>query len=117
LDIPSMQIADKAMSLNGDLVKWSKANPIPVTINIIPDSTDDTNIGVLFEANRVARNKKSAQDEIDLIVTDPNTGAVTTFTGGLITDGMPATGISQTGRKITKAYIFSFENVVRVGIL
>ena len=32
-DIPSIQIADKAMGLNGDLVTWSKANPITITIN------------------------------------------------------------------------------------
>ena len=31
-DIPSIQIADKAMGVNGELIIWSKPNPINVNI-------------------------------------------------------------------------------------
>lgn len=40
-DVPSMQLADKAMGLNGDLITWSKASPLTPTINVIPGSEDD----------------------------------------------------------------------------
>ena len=55
LDVPQQQIADKAMGVNGDLITWSKANPLNLTLNIIPASDDDRNMSVLLEANRVAR--------------------------------------------------------------
>ena len=42
-DIPSIQIADKAMGINGDLIIWSKANPIIITLNMIPQSFSDLN--------------------------------------------------------------------------
>ena len=43
LDVPQQQIADKAMGVNGDLITWSKANPLNLTLNIIPASDDDRN--------------------------------------------------------------------------
>jgi len=58
-DIPSLQIADTAMGLNGDLISWSKANPIKPTLNVIPASEDDRNLAVLLEANRVGAASRS----------------------------------------------------------
>ena len=52
-DIPSLQIGDSAMGLNGDLLTWSKANPIKVTLNVVPLGDDDINLAILLEANRV----------------------------------------------------------------
>ncbi len=43
LDVASIQIADKAMGLNGDLITWAIANPINMTLNVIPQSEDDNN--------------------------------------------------------------------------
>jgi hypothetical protein len=110
LDIPSVQIADKASGLNGDLVAWSKANPIPVTLNIIPNSDDDKNLSILFEANRVSRGKRSANDVITMTVIYPD-GSKTIFKEGIITDGMPGRSISNAQRQKTKAYVFAFEGV------
>jgi len=66
LDVPQQQIADKAMGVNGDLITWSKANPLLLTVNIIPGSDDDRNMSVLLEANRVARGKRGARDTVTL---------------------------------------------------
>ena len=66
LDVPQQQIADKAMGVNGDLITWSKANPLNLTLNIIPASDDDRNMSVMLEANRVARGKRGARDVITL---------------------------------------------------
>ena len=110
-DIGSQQIADSAMSLNGDLVTWSTANPIPLTVNVIPGSDDDRNMAVLLEANRVGQGKTSARDVITWVATLPGPDARTlTLTNGRITDGMVGNGIASSGRFKTKPYIFVFEN-------
>jgi hypothetical protein len=112
LDIPNTQIADKAMGLNGDLVPWSKANPLIVNISVIPESDDDTNLAILLEANRVGRGKTSARDEITLNAVFPS-GRFITYLKGAITDGPVASSVSSAGRLKSKTYSFCFEN--RIG--
>src|ERR1700735_4603861 len=65
-DIPSITVADKAMGLNGDLIVWSKATPIEITVAVINGGEDDQNLAVLLEANRVGQNKISARDLITI---------------------------------------------------
>lgn len=113
LDFPSLQLADKAMGLNGDLVSWGTANAIPMTVNVIPGSDSDIALSILAEANRVGRGKKSAKDRITAVVMYPD-GLPVTLTGGVLTDAMPANSVASAGRKKSKPYIFAFEN--KVGI-
>ena len=111
IDIPSQQIADKAMTLNGDLVTWSTANPIPLTLNVIPGSEDDLNLAILLEANRVGQGKTAVGDVLTFTSTTPGPeGRTLTLTNGRITDGMISNGVASGGRFKSKAYIFSFEN-------
>lgn len=108
-DVPSMQLADKGMGLNGDLITWSKASPLVPTINVIPGGDDDRNLQVLAEANRVAKGKRSVLDEITMTVIYPDdTGA--TYSPGKFTDYIPGKGVASSGRLKTSAYIFAFEN-------
>lgn len=111
-DIPSIQIRDKAMGLNGDLITWSKANPIGVTINLIPGSEDDKNVAALLEANRVGRGKSAVRDVITLTGIYPD-GSSVSLTEGKITDGMPGNAVASAGRLKSKAYSFVFENLTR----
>jgi hypothetical protein len=108
-DIPSIQIADKAMGLNGDMVVWSKANPIMITINVVPGSEDDKNLAILLEANRVGKGKAGARDEITIVAAYPNEGTLT-LSAGIITDGPPGKSIASAGRFKSNAYQFAFEN-------
>ena len=111
IDIPSQQIADKAMTLNGDLVTWSTANHIPLTLNIIPGSEDDQNLAILLESNRIGQGKTSARDVLTFTSTTPGVeGRTLTLTNGRITDGMISNGVASGGRFKSKAYIFAFEN-------
>lgn len=112
LDVPSQQIADKAMGVNGDLIVWSKANPITLTLNVIPDSDDDKNLQVLLEANRVGRGKRSARDSLTLVAVYPD-GSQRTWSPGKITDGIPGNALASSGRFKTKPYQFAFENTSR----
>ena len=112
LDIPGLQIADSAMGLNGDLIGWSKANPIKVTLNILPNTTDDIEMSILFEANRVGRGKIGARDIITMTLLYPS-GNFVTLTPGMITDGSPSSAVASAGRLKTKSYSFTFEG--RIG--
>lgn len=111
-DVPSQQVADKAMGVNGDLLTWSKATPINITLNVVPDGDDDENLSILLEANRVGRGKLSVRDQITMTITYPD-GSLVTYTNGKITDGMTAKSVASAGRFKTRAYMFTFEN--RIG--
>jgi len=111
LDLPSIQIADKAMGVNGDLVTWSKATPLTLTLNVIPTSDDDKNLSVLHEANRVGMGKQSARDIITLVIVYPS-GRTATYINGKITDGPSGDSVASAGRMKSKAYQFAFENRV-----
>ncbi len=110
IDFPEMQIGDSAMGLNGDLLTWSKANPIKTTLAVIPNSPADDLLSILFEANRVGYGKVGARDIITLSAIYPN-GEILTFKNGIITDGMPALSVASSSRLKTKTYSFSFENL------
>lgn len=111
LDQPSVQIKDKAMGLNGDALFWAKANPILATLNVIAGSSDDINLGILFENNRVGRGKNSVQDEVTMMISYPD-GSTQSLINGAMTDGMPGNSVASAGRLKSKPYIFAFENKV-----
>lgn len=112
IDFPSMQIADKAMGLNGDLITWSKPQPIIMTLNIIAGSDNDKELAILFQANRAGKGKLSARDVINMIVVYEGASVPLVLTNGVITDGIPATSVASSARFKTKAYSFAFENLV-----
>lgn len=109
LDIPSVQIGDKAMTMNGQLLTWSKANAIVATLNVVPTSTDDNALADLVEANRPVRGRTPARDEITMTVHYPN-GDLRTLTAGAVTDAMIGQSPSSAGRMKSKSYVFAFEN-------
>ena len=113
IDITSTDIANAAMGLNGDLVAWSTANPIPITLNLIPNSDDDRNMTILAERNRPSRGRSSARDEIQMIIVYPD-GIPVTYTGGRMISAPAGRSIASAGRLKTNAYVFNFES--KIGI-
>ena len=111
LDLPSVQLADKAMGVNGDLVTWSKATAKEVTLNVIPGSVDDINLSLLALANTPGIGLVPAGDEITLTAVYPS-GNIITCTGGAITDAMPGASVASSGRLKTKPYKFAFETII-----
>ena len=73
--------AETAMTLNGDLVTWSSATPIPVTMNVIAGSDDDRNLAILYSANRVGIGKIVTRDIITAIGTYPDGRSITLTNG------------------------------------
>lgn len=114
VDSPELVIAESGMGLNGDHVVWSKATPLDLTLNVIPESDDDTNLTVLHDANRVAKGKRGARDSIDITINYPN-GRTLTLTGGVIISGVPVTSTASSGRFKSKAFKFRFEGLARSG--
>ena len=87
-------------------------SPIALSLSVVPNSDDDRNLAVLFEANRVGKGKQGARDVINITAVYPD-GRTASFTQGVITDGMPANSPSSAGRFKSKTYQFAFENVNR----
>jgi hypothetical protein len=105
LDSSAIDIADKAMSLNGDPLFWAKAILIPMALGVVPASADDINLQILLNANRVAANKTSAGDVITATVTYPN-GLVTTLARGRIISGPPVLSVASAARFKSRVYGF-----------
>ena len=112
LDVPSIQVGDSAMGINGDLITWSKANPIKATLNVVPSSEDDINLAILLEANRPGRGKTGIRDIITMTLVYPS-GNFVNLISGIITDGTPSSSVSSAGRLKSKNYAFTFEG--RIG--
>ncbi|MDE2100253.1 MAG: hypothetical protein KGL39_23585 [Patescibacteria group bacterium] len=109
LDIAAIKIADTAMGLNGDGLKWSRAVMNPMVLNVIPNSDDDTNLSILANANRVSQGNSNARDIITAVLTYPD-GTVVTLNQGFITDAPFGSAVSSAGRLKTKTYSFSFSS-------
>lgn len=112
IDLASIKIADTGMGLNGDLITWAKAVAVPCVLAVVPGSTDDTNLSILAENNRVGRGKNGARDVITMTVRYPD-GSTAFLDPGVITDAMFAKSVSSAGRMKSKPYAFAFENITR----
>jgi len=109
LDSPELQIAEWGMGVNGDLVIWRTPKPIEFTLNVIPNTEEDKNLSILFDSNRVAKNKVSVKDVVTLIAKYPD-GTTKMLTNGAIVSGMPLNSIASNGKTKSKPYKFVFEN-------
>lgn len=114
LDIPEIEINGSAMSINGDLVTWSTPKPIQISLSVIPGSTDDKNLAILFGLNRAGKFKPSANDLINMTFMYNGTlagiGRRAVLVNGRCVSYSPGTGASSSGRKKSKTYSFVFEN-------
>src|SRR5262249_39565405 len=95
-DLPSIQIGDKAMGLNGDLLTWRRGTPLPSNPAGGPGSDDDATPGILARANRAARGRRPANDVTTATIVYPD-GSVITLSQGTITDAPFGRSISSAG--------------------
>lgn len=109
-DMASVQVRDKAMGVNGDLIVWSKANPLPLTLNVIPGTAESDNLDILAATNRAAKGRRAVLDQITAVVSYPD-GTQTRFLRGAITDAILGKPVASSGRIKTKQYQFAFEDL------
>jgi hypothetical protein len=110
IDCPSIQVGDKAMGGNGDLLTWSKATPIGVALSVIPKGDNDKSLGILLANNIVSRGKLSTRDIITLTINWPD-GEIEVYDKGKITDGAPGNSFASAGRAKSKTYQFAFQSM------
>ena len=110
-DFENLVIAEDAMALNGNYLTWASANPLRLTLNVIPGSTSDILLGTLFGLNRVGENKTSAGDVITMIAQYVGELPIL-LSGGSMLSGAPASSAASSGRKKSKPYQFGFGNQV-----
>ena len=111
LDLPEMTIADMAMGTNGDAASWTIAVPIPLTINLMPNTLSHLTMGIIFEANRAEKGKLPARDDITFTRIAPD-GSLLVLTKGRILSGTPATSMASSGRIKTASYKVSFAKML-----
>ncbi|CAH6851256.1 hypothetical protein EDB29_1011105 [Vibrio crassostreae] len=112
-DIPDIEIAETEMGTNGDLISWSVANPLPLTIGAIPNTEMHVFLQTLLSRNRPEKGKRPVGDTFVLVRVLPN-GEVATFTGGKMTGGSPIPSMGSSGKLSTPTFSFSFAKLVVV---
>ena len=111
-DIPSIAIAETAKGVNGDLVTWSSANPVNITLAMIAGSDDDEAMSLLFQANNPSGLATPSGDIIVLTAIYPDTSVVVA-SGGVPLEFMPGKSVATAGRLKSNTYTFSFEQIVQ----
>lgn len=106
-DIPTQEIGDLVLGVNGDAASFTKATPIVINLSVFPQTDDGNNLDILFNANRVQQGKNSANDDITIIAIYPN-GKFKTYGSGRIVSGMPGFSIASSARLKTMIYGFKF---------
>lgn len=111
-DLPELEIAQTAMGNNGDMLTWSTAKVIQITLGIIPGGIDDEILAVLLENNRVGKGKLlTTRDKITLTCLYPD-GKFINLVDGKLVKGSPASSAGSNGRLKSKTYTFEFGNKI-----
>lgn len=111
-DADSIQVHEVAngtvvLDLNGKVIRWTVANPVTVSIAVVPNSPEDEILAVIYNANRVSQTVRPANDSINFVLRFPN-GGVRTFTQGRIVGGPSAPTATADARLIGNVYTFAF---------
>lgn len=109
LNISDMTIMNSGMGVNGDMVVWRTAQPIPINLNVIPNTDECKDLENLFKLNMTQKNKVSSKDVITLMIEHPD-GKIDVLTHGYITGGKPVQDYSANGRAKSRTFSFVFEN-------
>ena len=129
MEFPDLETCGYAMTMNGELVTWTKPSPITFSITVIPGSKSDEAMRNLLYLGHVGGRRGKAIDQGSVYiesctVTVPSistetTGAIVgqakklqfTFKNGRLTGGRPAIGSNAEGKMSANTYRFVFESV------
>jgi hypothetical protein len=116
IDVGTIALAETGMGLNGDMVKWSKATPIKVTINVLADSQNDRDLNILANSVRVQKGSTRSCEKINMTVLYPecceSTGIQNSdeYRNGYLLEAMVGKSITSAGRFKSRSYTFVFES-------
>ena len=107
----TLDITSTATALNGDLVAWSVPNSIAANISVLPGTPEAKNLDILWNVNRVGKNKLAAQDVVSMVISYPN-GDTKILSNGVIASGPAYDSGSSDGRLRTRDYGFVFQDAI-----
>ena len=105
--LSDITVNEFTMGMNGDAVAFGKAGGIPLSMALIENTEDDKKMQMILEANRIAKNKNSVQDVIEITAIFPD-GTKTTYKDGVLLTGTSGVSVTQNGRRETHNYTFMF---------
>ena len=109
-EFQNIDITSEEMTPNGAVVFWKPPQPLTLTLNVTPGTEECQNLETLFNANRIAANKTSANDVITLVLSYDN-GQSVKLTNGHCKNYTPGFTVGQDGRTATKPFSFVFGNI------
>ena len=111
-DIGDIDVGDAEIGNNGDMIYWQTANPVDITLALIPATPEHELLALILQLNRVEKGRLSVKDKITMTRTLPN-GEVVVLSQGRILSGSVAPALTSSGRLKTPTYKFRFAKVVR----
>ena len=126
IEFPDLETCGYEMTMNGELVTWSKPSPITWNVTVIAGSNSDVAMRNLLYAGHVGGRKgkaisqsyvhiETATLEVPSItsngIVSSATGLKFTFTNGRLTAGPTAIGANGEGKMAPRTYKFVFESV------
>lgn len=110
-DISDNTVASHGSGINGDLVVWSTANGIEISVSVLPGTDEANNLAILWSSNKVAVGKVAVKDILTLVINLPN-GKQQIYSGGALISGPAGISGSSDGRQKTQTYSMVFETRV-----
>lgn len=126
IEFPDLETCGYEMTMNGELVTWTKPAPITWNLTVIPGSASDAALRNLLYAGHVGGRKGQAINQsyvrirtATLTVPNITTNGVVTaagnlnfvFENGRMTGGPMAIGSNAEGKMSPRTYKFVFESV------
>lgn len=131
LEFPDLEVCGYAMTMNGELVTWTKPSPITFRISVIPGSVSDASLRNLLYAGHIGGKRGNAINQQSVYIASAtltvpqisteynNSSAIIqggkknkfTFHNGRLTGGNPAVGSNAEGKMSVRTYNFVFESV------
>ena len=126
VEFSDLEVCGYAMTLNGELVTWTKPSPVTMSITVIPGSDSDQRMRNVLIAGHVGGKKGKAIDqqyvhitsatlEVPSITTNGIVNAAGkqsfTMSNGRLYAGSPGMGSNAEGKMSAKTYRFVFESI------
>lgn len=127
VEFPDLEVCGYAMTLNGELVTWTKPSPVTFTITVIPGSESDMRLRSILYAGHVGGRRGQPVSQAFVIIQTANLwvpsvysnnsivsgagGQNFTLSNGRLYSGSPGIGSNAEGKMSAKTYRFVFESI------
>ena len=128
VEFPDLEVCGYAMTLNGELVTWTKPTPVQFNVTVIPGSKSDQALRSILYAGHIGGKRGRAINQKSVIIpaatlSVPSVYTVTgsavsnagsmrfTLANGRLTAGTPGIGSNAEGKMSARTYRFVFESI------